>query len=254
MSVIEISWLDLSWGAVLVLALALVSHLARLGLGRDIVIAAVRTVLQLALIGLVLETLFELGALHWVALLAMAMLLIAGREVMARQQRRLKGGWAFTIGTLSMFVSSFTVTIFALGAVIGPQPWYQPQYAIPLLGMMLGNTMTGVALALDRLTEGAWQQRQLIEARLMLGQPWREAAGNIRREAMRSGMIPTINAMATAGVVSLPGMMTGQILAGTAPTLAVRYQVLIMFLVAAGTGAGTMIAVLLGSRRLSDAR
>lgn len=254
MQVIELSWLDLAIAALLVLALAATSHLTRLGLERDMLIAALRTVLQLALIGWLLETLFTFAALHWVALMALAMLLIAGREVMARQKRRLLGGWAFGIGTLSMFLSAFTVTVLALTVIVGPEPWYMPQYAIPLLGMMLGNTMTGVALSLDRLTEGAWRQRAVIEGRLMLGQPWQQAMADIRRDAMRSGMIPTINAMAAAGVVSLPGMMTGQILAGSPPALAVKYQILVMFTITVGTGFGTIAAVLAGSRRLFDHR
>jgi putative ABC transport system permease protein len=254
MQVIDLAWWQLGLAALMVLALAVCTHLARLGVSKSLTVAAVRTVVQLALIGLVLEALFAVAALQWVALMALAMLLIAGREVMARQKRRLSGGWAFGIGTISMFISSFTVTVLTLVAIIGPQPWYTPQYAIPLLGMMLGNTMTGVALSLDRLTDSVWRQRALIEGRLMLGQTWQEAIGDVRRDAMRSGMIPTINAMAAAGVVSLPGMMTGQILAGSPPALAVKYQILVMFTITAGTGFGTLAAVAAGSRRLFDER
>lgn len=254
MQIIELSWWSLAGTALLVVALALCTHLARLGVAREITIAAVRTVIQLALVGFVLETLFRFAALHWVALMGTAMVLVAGREVMARQNRRLTGGWAFGIGTVSMFVSSFAVAVLALTVVIGPEPWYRPQYAIPLLGMLLGNCMTGIALGLDRLTDTAWQQRHVIEGRLMLGEPWPAAIGGIRRDAMRTGMIPTINAMAAAGVVSLPGMMTGQILAGTPPALAVKYQILIMFLITVGTGFGTVAAVGAGSRRLFDER
>jgi len=254
MEVIDLSWWQLAMAASLVVALAVCSHLARLGVGKDVMIAGIRTVIQLALIGLVLEALFAAAALKWVALMAVIMLLVAGREVMARQKRRLTGGWAFSIGTASMFLSSFAVTVLTLVVIIGPDPWYTPQYAIPLLGMMLGNTMTGVALGLDRLTETVWRQRAVIENRLMLGQTWQTAVGDIRREAMRSGMIPTINAMAAAGVVSLPGMMTGQILAGSPPALAVKYQILVMFTITVGTGFGTVAAVMAGSRRLFDDR
>ncbi|AMD01639.1 ABC transporter permease [Halomonas chromatireducens] len=254
MDVIELSWWQLALAASMVVVLAGCTAVMRLGMSRSLLIAALRTVVQLALIGLVLEALFAAERLVWVSLMAVAMLLIAGREVMARQKRRLKGGWAFGIGTLSMFLSSFTVTVLTLTVIIGPDPWYRPQYAIPLLGMMLGNTMTGVALALDRLTDTAWQQRAVIENRLMLGQPWQEAIGDIRREAMRSGLMPMINAMAAAGVVSLPGMMTGQILAGTSPALAVKYQILVMFTITLGTGFGTLAAVAAGSRRLFDSR
>jgi len=254
MSVIDLAWWQLAVAATLVVALAACTHLARLGMGRMLLTAAARTAIQLALIGLVLEALFSAARLQWIALMALVMLLVAGREVMARQQRRLTGGWAFGIGTVSMFLSSFTVTVLTLTVIIGPEPWYRPQYAIPLLGMLLGNTMTGVALALDRLTDTAWRQRGLIESRLMLGDRWDRAIGDIRREAMRSGLIPTINAMAAAGVVSLPGMMTGQILAGAPPAIAVKYQILIMFAIALGTGFGTLAAVGAASRRLFDAR
>ncbi|MDY6974130.1 MAG: ABC transporter permease, partial [Thermodesulfobacteriota bacterium] len=182
------------------------------------------------------------------------MLLAAGREVWGRQQRRFSGWWGFGVGALSMFISSFSMTVLSLIAIIGGEPWYEPQYAIPLLGMLLGNTMNGIALALDRLTQTGWQQRKAIEARLMLGQDWREAIGDVRKESTRSGLIPIINSMAVAGLVSLPGMMTGQILAGSPPMEAVKYQILIMFLIASGTGFGTMAAVWMGSRRLFDER
>ncbi len=254
MTVIDLAWWQLGLASLLVVALAVCTHWARLGVTQSLLIAAVRTVIQLALIGLVLEALFSVAALQWVALMAVAMLLIAGHEVMTRQKHRLTGGWAFGIGTVAMFVSSFSVTLLTLTVVIGPEPWYQPQYAIPLLGMLLGNTMTGVALGMDRLTDTVWRQRALIENRLMLGQTGSQSIEDIRRDAIRSGLIPTINAMATAGVVSLPGMMTGQILAGSPPTLAVKYQILIMFTVTVGTGFGTMAAVWLGSQRLFDQR
>ena len=138
--------------------------------------------------------------------------------------------------------------------IIDTDPWYQPRYAIPLLGMMLGNTMNGIALGLDRLIQTTWDQREVVEARLMLGQSWQEAIADIRRESIRSAMIPIINSMSVAGLVSLPGMMTGQILGGSPPQEAVKYQILIMFLIASGIGFGTFAAVSLGARRLFDSR
>ena len=203
---------------------------------------------------MVLKALFSDVRLSWVVLMATVMLLVAGYEVMARQKRRLRGVWGYGIGTFSMFITSFTVTLLALLVIIGNEPWYQPQYAIPLLGMMLGNTMNGIAISLDRLMSGAWQQRTMIEGRLMLGQCWQEAIGDLRRDALRAGMIPTINGMATVGIVSLPGMMTGQILSGTVPVEAVKYQILIMFMISAGAGVGAVIALQLGARRLFDER
>jgi len=254
MNVISLSSLDLSLAALLVIALAIISFVLKLGLRNRIIIAEISTVVQLVLIGLVLKALFAQVNLLFVAALSILMLLIAGREVMARQQRRFGGIWGYGLGTLSMFISSFALTIYALIVIVGTDPWYTPQYAIPLLGMMLGNTMTGVSLALDKLTTTAWQQRSIIEARLILGQDWRTAIGDITRDSVRIGMIPMINAMAAAGLVSLPGMMTGQILSGTDPMEAVKYQILIMFLIASETDFGTMGAVHCAARRLFDER
>lgn len=245
---------DLSLAALLVLALAMVSRRMGLELAGQILVAALRTTIQLLLVGLVLKVVFSSIQPLWIAAMATVMLIAAAREVMARQKRRFTGWWGFGMGAGSMFVSSFAITVLALAAVIGVDPWYTPQYAIPLLGMMLGNTMTGIALGLDRLTESAWERRRIIEARLMLGSTWSEAIGGIRRSSARSAMIPSINAMAGAGLVSLPGMMTGQILAGNPPVEAVKYQILIMFVISAGTGFGALIAVWAGSRRLFDER
>ena len=251
---VTLSTVDLAIAASLVLLLALLSIRLHTGISRQLVIAAVRTAVQLTLIGLVLKALFANAGFGWVALLSLVMLLVAGREVMVRQERRFRGWWGYAIGTGSMFLSSFAVTVFTLVVILGETPWYAPQYAIPLLGMLLGNTMNGIAIAMDRLTQAAWDQRNTIEARLMLGERWDEAIDTYRRQAIRSGMIPIINAMAAAGIVSLPGMMTGQILAGAAPVDAVKYQILIMFLIAAGTGLGTLAAVSIGSRHLFDSR
>jgi len=254
MALIRLGPWDLALAAGLVLLLALVSWRLRLGVEWRVLVAAARSLVQLALLGLVLNVLFELQSLPWIGALTLVMLTVAGWEVMARQQRRYRGPWGMGIGTLSMFLSSFSVTLLALLLVIRVEPWYQPQYLIPLLGMLLGNTMNGIAIALDNLTRQVWEGRGRIEARLLLGADWDTAIADIRRNALRSGLIPIINAMATAGIVSLPGMMTGQILAGSPPLEAAKYQLLVMFLICAGTGLGGVAAVWIGSRRLFDER
>ena len=254
MSAIPLSPWDLALAACLVLLLGLVSLRLGLGVGGSLLRGALRTCVQLLLVGLVLEFLFAANRPLWMALMAAVMLLVAGREVRARQSRPFRGAGGFALGTLSMFVSSFTVALFALTLLIRPQPWFEARYAIPLLGMLLGNTMNGVGISLDRLGKGAADQRTMIEGRLLLGASGREAIAPLRREALRAGLIPLLNALAAAGVVSLPGMMTGQILAGAPPLEAVRYQILIMFLITAGAGFGSMVAVVVGSRRLFDGR
>ncbi|MCB1789773.1 MAG: iron export ABC transporter permease subunit FetB [Gammaproteobacteria bacterium] len=253
-TLISLTPFDLALAAGLVLAVAALSWRLRLDIGRRMLIASLRSTLQLLLLGLVLKTLFHSSHPGLVAALATLMLGVAGYEVMARQKHPLRGFWGFGTGTVSMFLSSFSITLLALLTVLQPTPWYTPQYAIPLLGMLLGNTMTGIAVALDNLTRQTVDKRQQIEARLALGQTAADAIGDIRRDALRAGLIPIVNSMATAGIVSLPGMMTGQILAGSPPMEAAKYQLLILFLIAAGTGFGSVVAVMVASHRLFDVR
>lgn len=254
MDVISLNSTDLAIAASLLVVLALLSLLLSLGLERKILFYGGRMTAQLLLIGLVLRFLFSSGSLLLVILMSTVMLFAAGREVWARQKRKIGGvsGYAISIG--SMFVSSFSVTLLALLVIIRVEPWYTPQYAIPLLGMLLGNTMTGISLALDRMTDQLHGRRSEIEQRLLLGETWQEASGDIRSDCMRTGMMPIINSMAAAGLVSLPGMMTGQILSGTPPIEAVKYQLLIMFLIAAGTGFGVISAIWMSGLLLFDKR
>jgi len=253
-NLISLSVIDLAIAASLVLLVALLQWRMRLGNTQALLIAGLRTVAQLLLLGLVLKIVFAASDLYWIALMSIVMLLAAGREVMVRQKRRFIGSWGFLLGTSSMFISAFSVTLLALLIIVQPDPWYLPQYSIPLLGMLLGNTLNGITLGLDNLTRSAWEKRTIIDGRLALGETWSNAISDIRRDSIRVGMIPIINAMSVAGLVSLPGMMTGQILSGTPPVEAVKYQILIMFLIAAGTGLGTITAIVIGCHRLFDDR
>ncbi len=254
MKLILLTPLDLSIAALLVLGLAGISWRLRLGVERQLLLSALRSIVQLTLLGLVLKVLFAQSHPLFIAALCLLMLAAASYEVMARQKRRFRGVRAVGIGTLSMFLSSFSITVLALQLLVQVEPWYTPQYLIPLLGMLLGNSMSGIAIALDNLTQTAWQQRGAIEAQLILGYDWNRAIGDIRRNALRSGLIPIINSMAAAGLVSLPGMMTGQILGGSPPLEAAKYQIMILLLIAVGTGLGAIAAVFMGSRHLFDER
>lgn len=182
--IVTLTPFDLSLAALLIVPLAGLSLFLRLGLVRALIVAALRTVIQLILIGLVLKAVFANSDPVWITLIATIMLIVAGRELMSRQQRRFKAWWGFGLGTSAMFVPTFTVTVLVLLVIIQQDPWYAPQYAIPLLGMMLGNTMNGIALGLDRLTQQAWQQRAVIEARLALGQDAHQAMADIRRDSV----------------------------------------------------------------------
>ncbi len=245
---------DLALAALLLLINGGLSIALKLRLERPLAIAAIRMVVQLGLVALVLQALFTTVSPWLTGLIALVMIAFAGREIMARQERRFAGWWSYGLGTGCMAVAAAAVTLFALTTQIQPEPWYHPRFAIPLLGMILGNTMTGIALGLDTLTAAALADARAIEARIALGHPRARALRSAAQRALRSALMPTINAMAAAGVVSLPGMMTGQILSGVEPIEATKYQVLIMFLIAGGTGLGALSAVIGGVYRITDER
>jgi len=250
---IAITPLDLSLTAILIVILAGCSWLLRLGIGRQLLISAARMVAQLLLVGLVLTWVFSVDSLWLVVLWGVAMVVIAGYEVQARQSQRL-GRRGFAIGSGAMALSSGVVAFLLLVVILQPDPPWTPQYAIPLLGMLLGNTMNGISIGMERLTTSMSKQKQVIEAQLLLGRSFDQAVSSLRRDAMSAGLIPTINGMAIAGLVSLPGMMTGQILAGADPMTAVLYQILIWLGIAAGTGFGALAAVVWTANSLSDER
>jgi len=251
---IQLTYSDLALPALLVVMNGVLSLALHLKLERQLAIAAVRMVVQLVLVGYVLTFLFAAVSPLWTAVAAIIMILFAARETVVRQKRRLQGLWRYGLGAGCTLLAAGTVTMFSLLTQLRPEPWYHPRYALPLLGMILGNTMTGISLGLDVLTNGLVRERSAVEAHLALGGTRHQALLPIIRDALRSGFMPTINGMAAIGLVSLPGMMTGQILAGVEPTDAVKYQLLIMFLIAGGTGLGTLAAVIGGGRLLTDHR
>lgn len=253
-SYIALSYWELAAASIFVLVNAGLSVMFGLKLHRSLLVAAIRMVVQLTLVGLVLTTLFSVVSPLWTGIAALGMVLFAGHEAAQRQNRRLSGWWSYGLGTGCMMMSSVLVTVFALMAALRPNPWYDPRYAIPLLGMILGNCMTGVGLGLDTLTTSLVNHRASVEAQLMLGATRQLAMSPVTREALRSALMPTINSMSATGVVSLPGMMTGQILGGVPPAEAVKYQILVMFLIAGGTGLGAVTAVISGVYRLTDGR
>jgi len=254
MTVHALTHWDLIAAALLVLLLGAASIWLELGLQSQLLVAALRMAGQLLLIGFVLRALFATTNPLWIVLMAAVMLLVAAREVVQRQTARLAYRPSFTAAFVALLLSCVSVLLLTLLVFIGNQPWYAPRYAIPIFGMLLGNGMTGVALALNTLMQNVASRRAEIEQRLMLGADRQNAMSDIQRTSIRTAMIPTINAMATAGLVSLPGMMTGQILAGTPPLEAVKYQILIMFVIAASTGFAVILALWFGARALFDER
>jgi putative ABC transport system permease protein len=253
-SYIALSYWDLVFAAIFLVLNGALSLALNLGLERQLLIAATRMIVQLLLVGLVLKAIFAAASLWLTIGVAAAMGLFAGREIWARQERRLAGPWGYGIGAGAMMFAGVLVTLVALTTQIEPDPWWSPRFALPLFGMILGNTMTGVSLGLDTLNTTVHREKAAVEARLLLGQTRWEAVIPFVRRALRSGFMPIINAMAATGVVSLPGMMTGQILSGVDPTEAVKYQLLIMFAIGGATGLGVLGAVFASVWRLTDQR
>jgi len=251
---ITLSYWDIALAASLLVINAGLSIFLQLGVHRQLVISAIRMGVQLTLIGFVLLKLFALVSPLWTAIVALIMVSFAGYEIMARLERRFQGVWAYGLGAGPMLFAAGLVTVFTLTTQIGADPWYNPRFALPLFGMILGNTMTGISLGLNTLISNTLRERNSIEAQLALGATATQAFGPVVRQAMRSGFIPIINSMAASGIVSLPGMMTGQILAGVEPGEAVKFQILIMFLIGGATGIGVTLAVLAGAYRLTDER
>ncbi|MBP0594454.1 iron export ABC transporter permease subunit FetB [Paraburkholderia sp. LEh10] len=244
----DLSLWDVALATLLIVVNGAVSVALKLDLERKLAWAAVRTVVQLLAIGYVLAWVFAYNRWYVVLPLMIVMTLIAGFAGAGRGSRTYAGQRADSI--LSIWASAWLVAAIGLFAVIRIHPWYEPQYAIPILGMILGNTLTGVSLGIERMTEELTARRDRVDMALALGATRWEAAQRPARQAVRAGMIPTLNQMAVVGVVSLPGMMTGQVLAGQSPLQAVRYQIVIMFLIAASSALGTVGAVLLTYRRL----
>jgi putative ABC transport system permease protein len=245
---IELGPLQLATATLLIVAAGVVSLALRLGVERRLAVAALRTVIQLGLLGLILERVFALDNPLLVIGLLLLMTAFAAREAVSRSSRSYRG--ILVDAWLTMAATCFVVGGVVTQMVVGVTPWYDPQYVIPLLGMILGNSLTGISLCLDRFLDYLEVRSAEVELRIAFGATRREALAAPLRDAVRTGMIPIINSMAAAGIVSLPGMMTGQILAGSPPLQAVAYQIVVMFMIAAAVALGAMLVVVLAGRRL----
>jgi putative ABC transport system permease protein len=250
----DLSYWQVLIGALLIVVNGAISLVLRLDLEKRLFIASVRTVVQLLAVGLLLQWIFQQK--HWslTVLWMLVMSGIAGISAVGRVDRKYSRMWLDSV--TAVMLSSWMLTVISLTVIIHPHYWKeQPaQYAIPFMGLILGNTLNGISLGLNRFTESLTQERDLIEMRLTLGATRWEAARDSVRVGVRTGMIPTINAMMVVGLVSLPGIMTGQLLAGVSPVAAVKYQIVIMFLIGAGTATGTILVILLGYRRMFNHR
>ncbi len=211
----------------MILVLIGLSHLTRLKLEKDLFIGSLRAMGQLYIMGAVLVYIFSLHRWYVVMGLLILMMLFATHTAIRRIKRPIPG--LFTITLSALIAGSVITLVFITGVVVGWKPWYEPRYLIPIGGMVLGNSMNGLALAADRLVSELAGNRHRIETLLALGASPSQAAKQSILRSARAAMIPSINNMMVMGMVLLPGMMSGQIIAGASPVTAVRYQVVIVY-------------------------
>lgn len=247
MGVVPISDANLALSVVFVVGVGAISAAFRLGLVKSLLWGTVRCVVQLLIMGYALTFIFaQENILVLIAIIGF-MAFFAVRAIGARAPSAPEGIKLLSFGGL--LASTYLVTAIVVGLIVRPEPLFTPRVAIPIAGMILGNAMNGISIAVESMFSSMKRRAPEIEARLALGaNPW-EASRPVIREALRLGLTPTINSLMTVGLVSLPGMMTGQILGGADPQTAVRYQIVVMLMIAGASAMGSLILVGLGYRK-----
>mmetsp|Transcript_22975 Transcript_22975/g.32154 ORF Transcript_22975/g.32154 Transcript_22975/m.32154 type:complete len:599 (-) Transcript_22975:51-1847(-) len=211
--------------------IALISRSTGLELEIPIFVGIVRTFVQLSILGLILEPIFVLGLERWwlIMLYVCFMVLLASLDAASRSKYSFKGQRSLTL--VGMMLNMVIVSVFSFGFLIRSNPWWDPQYVIPIVGMLLGNMINSVSLSMSAMLTSLVEQQREIELLLSFGATSFEASSRLIREAVRTGAMPILNSMCAIGLISIPGMMTGQILGGTSVMDAAQYQMLIMYLI-----------------------
>ncbi|MDZ4168586.1 MAG: iron export ABC transporter permease subunit FetB [Coriobacteriia bacterium] len=245
--VIVIGWTELALATLFMLFTGGLAMALQLGLTKSLWIATLRTYLQLLALGLVLNWVFAVDEPLIVFAIITVMTAVAAQAIVKRAPQAPRG--TYLSAWFAMALPAFIITFAVTGLIIHVEPWYLPRYVIPIAGMIIGNSMNGIALALERSFADMDSRENEILALTALGAtPW-EAARESVRTALRAGMIPGINMLSTVGIVFIPGMMAGQVLAGADPLVAAPYQIVVMMMVATADVLGSTIVVLLTFRR-----
>ena len=240
------SWAAVAVSGLLVLVAVAIASWQRLGISREIVVAAVRALVQLLAIGAVLAWLFAhagvAGALAWV----MAMTFVAANE-----SRRRGAGLphAFRSALLGIVVGTVaTLGVLVGGGVISTEP----QVLIPIGGMVVSGAMQAASLTLTSLKRSAVSNRGAVESALSLGLPARTAFAGELRTAVRTALVPTVDQTRVVGLISLPGTMTGLIIAGVDPLQAIRYQIIVMYMLLAAWAVSALVTARAAEGALFD--
>lgn len=239
---------SLGLALILVLIALLVSKKEKLGLEKDIVWSIARAIVQLIIVGYVLKYIFDLNN-RWLTVL-MVLFICVNAALNARKRSRNIGN-AFLLSFIAITVST-TLTLVIL--VLSGSIEFMPMQVIPISGMIAGNAMVAVGLCYSNLNQRFTDNRQKIQEMLSLGASIKTASGRLIRESIRAAMIPTVDAAKTVGLVSLPGMMSGLIFAGIDPVKAIKYQIMVTFMLLGTASISTIIAGYLAYRRFYTAR
>ncbi|MGB9680266.1 MAG: ABC transporter permease [Thermoanaerobacteraceae bacterium] len=220
------SVLSLTLASSLVLISIFVSYYQKLGIEKEIAIGTIRAVVQLTIVGYILHYIFSANNVLFTLAMVALMIVVAGNNASKRGKGIPK---VFYFITFSIALSA-TITISLL--ILFGNIHFRPQEVIPVSGMIIGNSMVASGLAVSRLKDEIKNKSEELEVYLALGATSRQAAQKIIKTSIKTGMIPTVDSMKTLGIVQLPGMMTGLILGGVDPINAVKYQIMVTFMLA----------------------
>ena len=234
---IELGFSEILWSALLVVVAIAVTLWWKIPVQKDMAFGSVRAFIQLIAVGYALKYIFDMQS-PWLIHLAILVMTVVGAHTAASRIKTLKRGMLVTFLSISIS-SAITIGLLLLLRVIT----FEARYLIPLAGMIISNAMNATTLTINRVMSDISQNREAIESGLALGQSWREASRKFQKDAVIAGMISILNFLKTAGIVALPGAMTGMILAGIEPMKAVLLQILVANMLLAAVTISSIVAL-----------
>jgi len=241
-SSIHVALWQVAASLVLVALAIAISRWRQADLERDIAIATVRSIVQLTLVGYAIKLIFDVNSI-WLVLALLTVMVLFGALTARSRAKNVPGAFWPLLISLSIAAATTLGLVVALGIFEAT-----PRYLVPVGGMVIGNSMTASAVALNRLGDEVGDSRARIEATLALGATAREAALPIVRRALRSGMITLVDSTKTTGLIFFPGTMVGMLLAGANPTDAVRLQLILLYSLLGSVAIAGLLATSLAYR------
>lgn len=251
--VMDLSFWQLLSAYVFIVVLLIIVRWRRIPRERQILIATIRMTLQLVLVGYILMYVFENAHPLYTVVAIVLMQVFAIYNIYQKSETTLPSALKRVIA-LSMTVGILGSLFYFIFVVIQLTPWYEPRYFIPIAGMIIGNSMTGITLGVNQLMIGMRTQKEQVEGALMLGATPQKATKVVTNQAFDAAMLPTINSMVGMGIVFLPGMMTGQILSGTSPIVAIEYQIAVMLGIVGSVSLTVILFLQLGYKTFFNER